>query len=239
MTEKIDLRAEDEDWLEQIRQSLKAEGIRYWASDNIADHLSHHDLMRIRSVLTTKFEGVLDALLIDWRTDPNSSGTPARLAKMYVNELMGGRYFHAPGATAFPNEGEMAYDGMLVVRAEITSLCAHHHQTVKGVCYIGIIPNGKVIGLSKYIRIAQWCARRGTLQEELCNMIAKEIKKATGTEDVGVYIAATHGCVENRGVCAHSSLTQTTVLSGQFKEPDVKKEFIDNIKLQETYTGGR
>ena len=105
---------------------------------------------------------------------------------------------------------------MLVVRSELTSMCSHHHQIVRGVAYIGIIAADSLIGLSKYTRIAQWCAARGTLQEELANDIAREIQKATGTKNLGVYIQATHGCVENRGVRAHSSLTQTTVLKGAF-----------------------
>ena len=96
--------------------------------------------------------------------------------------------------------------------------------------------NGKVIGLSKYTRIAQWCARRGTLQEALCNDIANEIEKATGARDLGVYIQATHGCCENRGIMAHSSLTQTTVLKGAFKDDaGTKKEFMDNINLQQQF----
>jgi GTP cyclohydrolase I len=125
---------------------------------------------------------------------------------------------------------------MLVVRSELTSLCSHHHQTVKGVAYIGIIAGPKLLGLSKYSRIAQWCARRGTLQEDLNVMIANQIQEITGSEHVGVYVQATHGCCENRGIKAHSSLTQTTVLRGAFKnEPDVRKEFIDNVKLQQEY----
>jgi GTP cyclohydrolase I len=115
-------------------------------------------------------------------------------------------------------------------------MCSHHHQPVSGVAYIGIIAAQKLIGLSKYTRIAQWCARRGTLQEELCNDIAREIMKATGSKDVGVYIQAIHGCCENRGIMAHSSLTQTTVLHGAFKaDIGVKKEFFDNIKLQQDF----
>ena len=125
---------------------------------------------------------------------------------------------------------------MLVVRSELTSMCSHHHQTVKGTAYIGIIASDKLIGLSKYTRIAQWCASRGTLQEELANDIVREIQKATGAEHLGVYVQATHGCVENRGVMAHSSLTQTTVLKGAFKDdPGTKKEFMDNIKLQQEF----
>jgi len=116
-------------------------------------------------------------------------------------------------------------------------MCSHHHQPVGGTAYIGIIAADKLIGLSKYTRIAQWCARRGTLQEELANDIAREIKKATGAHNVGVYIQATHGCCENRGIMAHSSLTQTTVLEGSFKsDPGTKKEFFDNIKLQQEFS---
>jgi len=162
--------------------------------------------------------------------------TGRRLAKMYVNELMAGRYDPAPNATAFPNDPKDGYDGMLVVRSELTSVCSHHHQPVKGVAYIGIIAADKLIGLSKYTRIAQWCARRGTLQEELAMDIVREIKAATNSKDVACYIQATHGCCENRGIMAHSSLTQTTVLEGVFKtDPGVKKEFFDNIKLQQEF----
>jgi GTP cyclohydrolase I len=179
------------------------------------------------------FEGVLDALLIDRETDPNSKGTAKRLAKMYFNEVMSGRYDPAPDATAFPNDSEDRYEGMLVVRSELRSMCSHHHQPVVGVAYIGVIAANKLPGLSKYTRIAQWCARRGTLQEELCNDIAREMMRITDSENVGVYLEAEHGCCVNRGVMAHSSLTQTTVLKGAFlTDTGTKKEFFDNIKLQ-------
>jgi len=108
---------------------------------------------------------------------------------------------------------------------------------VTGIAYIGILAAQKLIGLSKYTRIAQWCARRGTLQEELANDIAREIGKATDAKHLGVYIQATHGCCENRGIMAHSSLTQTTVLRGSFKDDaGTKKEFFDNIKLQQEFS---
>ena len=189
--------------------------------------------------LVPKFEAVLDGLVIDRYNDPNCMDTGRRLAKMYINELMAGRYNPMPNATAFPNTDEDAYKGLLVVRSEIKSVCSHHHQPVSGVAYIGILAAEQLIGLSKYTRIAQWCARRGTLQEELNNDIAKEIMKATGSEDVGVYIQATHGCCENRGIMAHSSLTQTTVLKGAFyNEIITKTEFMDNIKMQQQFACG-
>ena len=219
-----------------ITDRIKASGDRYWASDNISQHIQEGEHQPLIEEITEKFEGVLDSLIIDRHTDPNSEGTARRLAKMYVNEIMSGRYDPMPNVTAFPNHVEDGYDGMLVVRSEIKSMCSHHHQPVSGVAYIGIIAADKLIGLSKYTRIAQWCARRGTLQEELCKDIAKEIKKATGSNDVGVYIQATHGCCENRGIMAHSSLTQTTVLEGSFyTDSGTKKEFFDNIKLQQEF----
>ena len=219
-----------------IRARMKRDNKRFWAGDNISDYLHETDKEHLISEATEAFELVLDRLLIDRETDPNSKGTAKRLAKMYYNEIMAGRYDPEPDATAFPNDSEDRYEGMLVVRSELRSMCSHHHQPVTGVAYIGIIAAQKLIGLSKYTRIAQWCARRGTLQEELCNDIARELEKATGAKDLGVYIQAVHGCCENRGIMAHSSLTQTTVLKGAFKDDaGTKKEFFDNIKLQQEF----
>jgi GTP cyclohydrolase I len=216
---------------------MKQDGKRFWAGDNISEYIKPMDKIDLINEATVAFEKVLDTLLIDRETDPNSKGTARRLAKMYYNEIMAGRYDDAPDATAFPNDSADRYEGMLVVRSELRSMCSHHHQPVAGVAYIGIIAAEKLIGLSKYTRIAQWCARRGTLQEELANDIAREIQKATGASDLGVYIQATHGCCENRGIMAHSSLTQTTVLKGAFKDDHgTKKEFFDNIKLQQEYS---
>jgi len=220
----------------QIKTKLEEAGIRYWAGDNISEVLQKGDKEELIEDATVAFEGVLDALVIDRHNDPNSKGTARRLAKMYFNEIMAGRYDTRPPATAFPNDGNDRYPGMLVVRSELKSMCSHHHQPVSGVAYIGIIAADKLIGLSKYTRLAQWCARRGTLQEELAMDIAREIMNATGSEHVGVYIQATHGCCENRGIMAHSSLTQTTVLKGAFNDdPGTKKEFMDNIKLQQEF----
>jgi GTP cyclohydrolase I len=222
---------------ENIRKRIAASGGRYWAGDNISKYILPEEIDPLIDELNERFDAVLDSLIIDRENDPNSKGTGRRLAKMYVNEIMSGRYEPAPDATAFPNDSDNRYEGMLVVRSELHSVCSHHHQPVNGVAYIGVIAANKLIGLSKYSRIAQWCARRGTLQEELCNDIAREIQKATGSENVAVYIQAQHGCCENRGIMAKSSLTQTTVLRGAFTtDPGTKKEFFDNVKLQQDFT---
>lgn len=220
-----------------IKNRLKENKVRYFACDNVSDYISDSEREELILEVTNKFNDVLDSLIIDRENDPNSRETGKRLAKMYINELMEGRYYSEPDSTAFPNDGVKPYEGMIVIRAEIKSVCSHHWQPVRGVAYIGIIPSKTVIGLSKYIRIAQHTARRGTLQEELTVSILDKIKEATQSEDVAVYIEATHGCCENRGVMAHSSLTQTALLSGRFYEKVLKDEFYNNIGLQKRTSG--
>jgi len=215
-----------------IAKRLRKADHRYFAGDNISTYIIKGELDQLENEVTKKFEDVLRSLVIDVDRDPNSKNTARRLAKSFIHELMHGRYYPKPDVTSFPNEGTTKYTGMIVVRAEIKSLCAHHWQPITGTCFIGIIPNGEVIGLSKYVRLAQHCARRGTLQEELTIQISDAIKDATKTSDVGVHLSCEHGCLTCRGVEAHSSLTQTTILSGEFDQLDVKNEFFQNIQMQ-------
>ena len=219
-----------------IKERIVNANKRYYAADNISEFIMDDEKEQLIEEVAQKFETVIDSLVIDRENDPNSQDTGRRMAKMYVNEIMSGRYDEMPNPNSFPNYIDNGYEGMLVVRSELKSVCSHHHQPVTGTAYIGIIAGDKLLGLSKYTRIAQWCAMRGTLQEELNVIIADEIQTHTGAEHVGVYIQATHGCCENRGIKAHSSLTQTTVLRGSFfTDPSTKKEFFDNIKLQQDH----
>jgi GTP cyclohydrolase I len=217
-----------------IKKRIEESKSRFFCNDNISEFIKDGELDLLIEEVTDNFQNVLDSLIIDTDNDPNSYDTPKRLAKMYINELMYGRYYPMPNCTSFPNNTSEKYEGMLVVRSDIKSICSHHHQPVYGVAYIGIIAAERLIGLSKYTRIAQWCARRGTLQEELCNMISDEIIKATGSKNVGIYLKLSHGCCEFRGIMSQDSTTQTTVLNGAFKDDSsTKKEFFDNIQIQE------
>lgn len=221
---------------DKIKQRLEIDGKKYFASDNISKYIQAGETAELIEELEVAFEQVLQSLIIDTKNDPNSMGTAHRLAKMYINEIMGGRYLPDPRITSFPNDGQ--YDQLIVVRADIKSMCSHHHQPVSGVCYIGCLPGDEVIGLSKYTRVAQHLANRGHLQEELTEMIATRIQKLTKSKGVAVYIKARHGCCENRGILASNSSTQTTVVKGELKSNvNLKQEFMDNIKLQEIGSG--
>ena len=86
----------------KIKARLKEAGKRFWAGDNISDFIEEGEKQQLVDELTSKFEEVLQGLVIDTENDPNSNGTGKRLAKMYINELMAGRYEAMPAATAFP-----------------------------------------------------------------------------------------------------------------------------------------
>ena len=221
---------------EVIKARLKNASKRFFASDNISQFIYPDEKPKLIEELTEKFEGVLGSLIIDTDNDPNSQDTARRLAKMYVNEIMSGRYESAPKVTSFPNDGK--YDQLIIVRSDIKSMCSHHHQPVSGICYIACLPGKNVIGLSKYTRIAQHLAQRGHLQEELTEMIAEEIVNLTESDAVGVYIRARHGCCENRGIRSSNSSTQTTVLKGRLKtDAAMRNEFMHNIQIQEQLCG--
>ena len=221
---------------EVIKARLKNASKRFFASDNISQFIYPDEKPHLIDEITKKFEGVLNSLIIDTENDPNSQDTARRLAKMYVNEIMSGRYEPSPKVTSFPNDGK--YDQLIIVRSDIHSMCSHHHQPVSGICYIACLPGKNVIGLSKYTRIAQHLAQRGHLQEELTEMIAEEIVNLTESDAVGVYIRARHGCCENRGIRSSNSSTQTTVLKGRLKtDPAMRNEFMHNIQIQEQLCG--
>jgi GTP cyclohydrolase I len=220
----------------QIKTRLQRAGKRFHAADNISEFMHEGDHEELIEELTDKFQGVLESLVIDVDNDPNSIDTSRRLAKMYINEIMSGRYNDMPKVTSFPNEGQ--YDQLIIVRSDIKSMCSHHHQPVTGICYIACLPGENVIGLSKYTRIAQHLAQRGQLQEELTEMIATEIEMLTQAPAVGVYIRARHGCCENRGIRSSNSSTQTTVLKGALKtDAALRNEFMHNIQIQEHLCG--
>jgi GTP cyclohydrolase I len=181
------------------------------------------------------FGDFLTALGCDWENDPNSSDTPRRVAKAYVNDLWKGRYEPMDKVTAFPSDG---YDGVVQQsNIPVTSMCSHHHQAIQGNVSIAYLPsefdNGKVIGLSKLNRIVEQFARRGAIQEQLTVAIHNAVNKiCEGNLGVAVMISATHNCVSCRGVKHQGASMQTAKLSGCFlNEDSARAEFYKNIEL--------
>ena len=179
------------------------------------------------------FGNFLTALGCDWENDPNSSETPHRVAKAYVNDLFAGRYEPLDKITAFPSDG---YDGIVQEsNIPVTSMCSHHHQTIQGLVSIAYVPskNGKVVGLSKLNRIVEHFGRRGAIQEQLTVAIHNAVDKICENNlGVAVSVSATHNCVSCRGVKHQGASMQTAKLSGCFLEEDsARAEFYKNIEL--------
>lgn len=177
------------------------------------------------------FRHIMDILGLDL-TDDSLSGTPQRVAKMYVKEIFSGlNPANMPDVRMFENK--YRYQEMLVER-DITfySNCEHHFVPIWGKAHVAYISNGKVVGLSKLNRIVQYFARRPQVQERLTRQIAEALKQALNTEDVAVLIDAHHMCVHSRGVMDAGSSTVTADYSGKFREAATREEFLKYIELR-------
>ncbi len=179
---------------------------------------------------------LLTELGFKWQEDPHLSGTPRRVAKAYVNDILCGCYNQAPNVTAFDNVEK--YDGIVFSgNIEVTSICAHHMQSFLGKAHVAYIPSatGKVIGLSKLNRIVDFFARRFNVQENLTMQIHNYIDGVCeGNSGVAVVIDSNHSCVKCRGVKQNSTM-MTSKLSGDFlTQGDQARfefyKFIDNLK---------
>ncbi len=180
--------------------------------------------------IETHFAAIMDILGLD-RNDDSLSGTPHRVAKMYVKEIFSGLLpENRPDIKLFENKYQ--YKEMLVEK-NITffSNCEHHFVPIMGKAHIAYISNGQVIGLSKLNRIVQYYAKRPQVQERLTIQIANDLKKILQTEDVAVMIDAVHLCVSSRGVQDINSSTVTSSFSGAFLEDNKKNEFLKYIQI--------
>jgi GTP cyclohydrolase IA len=176
-----------------------------------------------------KLEELFDILRIDHRNDHNTRETPQRVAKMYVEEILEGRYTAPPKITEFDNA--QAYDQLIVTGPlEVRSMCAHHMMPIYGAAYIGILPaaDGKIIGLSKYDRIVEYFASRFQIQEELVKQIGHYIMDMTSPRGLAVRISAVHMCKTQRGVRAsHRSRMVNTYYWGEMaSDAALKGEFV-------------
>jgi GTP cyclohydrolase IA len=210
----------------EIRQRIKAAGARFHSNDNISDFMQPGDTDALLDELTLKFQGVLDTLVIDTENDHNTQDTARRVAKMFICETFSGRYRPRPKVTSFPN---MGYKSLYTTGPiSIRSTCAHHFQNIVGKCWVGVVPQDKVIGLSKFNRLVHHICERPQIQEEMTTQIAEALKEYAETDNIAVVVKAEHHCMTMRGVREHESDMTTAIMLGAFeKDPALKKEFYD------------
>ena len=218
-----------------IRNRLQAAKRRFHANDNISDFIEPGELERLLDEVEQKMRGVLDSLVIDTESDHNTNNTARRVAKMYLKEVFGGRYAKLPAITEFPN-AEHLNELMIVGPITVRSACSHHFCPVIGHVWVGIMPNEhtNVIGLSKYVRLAEWIMTRPQIQEEAVVQLADLIQSKTQPDGLAVVMSAKHYCMAWRGVRDMGSRMINSVMRGCFlKDSNLRREFLSLIPKED------
>tara|TARA_B100000900_G_scaffold310958_1_gene269696 strand:- start:118 stop:861 length:744 start_codon:yes stop_codon:yes gene_type:complete len=218
----------------RIRERLIASGHSFLANDNIADFIEPGELPELQDEVADKFRELLRSLVIDIDNDHNTHETAERVAKMYLQEVFKGRYHQQPKVASFPNVkklDEIYTVGPITVR----SACSHHFVPIMGNCWIGIKPGSRVIGLSKFTRVADWVFSRPHIQEEAVMILADEIEKLCEPQGLGIIVKAQHYCMKWRGVKEPQTSMINSVVRGDFRhDPSLKQEFFELIRQQES-----
>jgi len=189
------------------------------------------------SIIKKNIREIMHTLGLDLNDD-SLMGTPARVAKAYVNELFYGLNPELkPKSSTFENKYD--YGEMLVEKnINVYSTCEHHLLPIVGKAHVAYISNGSVIGLSKINRIVDYFSKRPQVQERLTKQIVTELKKVLKTEDVACVIDAKHLCVNSRGIKDIDSSTVTSEFGGKFKyDQATKDEFLKYIQLDTSFNG--
>ena len=217
---------------ERIRARLMNNGVRFHANDNIADYIEAGELDELLDEVSLRMQGVLESLVIDTVNDHNSQDTARRVAKMYLQEVFGGRYISAPPVTEFPNAAQLN-ELMIIGPIAVRSACSHHLCPVMGKVWIGVMPNqhSNLIGLSKYARLANWIMSRPQIQEEAVVQLAALLQEKVKPDGLAVIMEADHFCMQWRGVKDNDARMINSVMHGSFlKDPALRREFLSLIK---------
>lgn len=176
------------------------------------------------------FGKIMEELGLDL-SDDSLSGTPYRVAKMYVNELFYGlNPKNKPKLSTFENK--YGYKKMLVEQdIIINSACEHHFLPITGHAHIAYLPKDKVVGLSKINRLVDYYAHRPQVQERLSLQILRDLQNVLETKDVIVMISAKHLCVSSRGIKDKDSFTTTIEYGGCFENKLYRDEFLNILNI--------
>jgi len=217
---------------EIIRDRINNSGTRFSANDNISDFINPGELEILEKEVASRIKDLLKSLVIDVENDHNTQETAERVSKMYLNEVFKGRYHEQPKVTSFPNDknlDEIYTVGPISVR----SACSHHLVPILGECWIGIKPGNKVIGLSKFARVADWVFSRPHIQEEAVMILADENEKLSEPIGLGIIVKAQHYCMKWRGVKEPNTSMINSVVRGDFRHDlSLKQEFFELVKQQ-------
>ena len=199
------------------------------ANEGVNGPLDTSERAAMIGAAATKFEELFDILQVDHRNDHNTRDTPRRVAKMFVEEIMHGRYCEPPELTAFENAA--GFDQLIVTGPiDVRSTCAHHLMPFYGHAFVGILParDGKIIGLSKYDRVVNHFASRLQIQEELVNQIGEFLMEKTAPCGLAVRVSAVHMCKTQRGVRAshRGRMVSTSYWGTLAVDPGLKAEFL-------------
>jgi GTP cyclohydrolase I len=207
----------------KVREALRQKGIEtpMILLDESKDERRTHIEQHMREVLRL--------IGLDLRDD-SIEETPARLAKMFVDEIFSGLdYANFPKITNITNRMKVS-EMVLVNDVTLTSTCEHHFVTIDGMVSVAYYPKKWVIGLSKINRVVAFFAQRPQVQERLTEQILLAFQTILETEDVAVYVKATHFCVKCRGIKDANSYTVTSAFGGVFLEDrETRKEFLSLI----------
>jgi GTP cyclohydrolase I len=216
---------------DRIRARLLATGTPFLANNNIAEVVKPGEMDALEVEVAEKVADLLRALVIDVDNDHNTKDTAERVARMYLTEVFRGRYQQAPNVTDFPNAKQLdqVYSvGPITVR----STCSHHLVPILGKCWVGVKPGDRVIGLSKFTRLAEWVFSRPHIQEEAVMILADEIERLVAPVGLVVIVKAQHYCMKWRGVREPDTNMVTSVVRGEFRDkPHMKDEFLSLIQL--------
>ena len=218
----------------RVRARLQRAKQRYHANDNIAAYIDPSEIDALHEEVASKFQAVLESLVIDTLSDHNTHDTARRVAKMYLTEVFRGRYEAAPPVTEFPN-AERLNELMIVGPITVRSACSHHFCPIIGRLWIGLIPNehSNLIGLSKYSRLANWIMSRPQIQEEAITQIAELLMNKVSPDGLAVVMEADHFCMHWRGVKDADTKMINSVMRGSFlKDPTLRREFLSLLNLK-------
>jgi GTP cyclohydrolase I len=216
----------------RIRERIAQARERFHANDNIARFIEPGELEALQAEVEAKMLGVLNSLVIDTDSDHNTRETARRVAKMYLTEVFRGRYDARPPVTEFPNV-ERLNELMIVGPITVRSACSHHLCPIIGKVWIGVLPNehSNLIGLSKFVRLADWLMSRPQIQEEAVTHLADLLQETMQPDGLAIVMEADHFCMQWRGVKDTDSKMINSVMRGSFlKDPNLRREFLSLLK---------